>query len=75
MTTAYGVHTLRAKSMVSRTAMRSNTPGQPGTMTNVEASITAVTEADMFGGVSMNTHSMPSSSAVLRYRRCRASRS
>src|SRR5208282_6461367 len=40
-------------------------PGRHGTTTMVAARIASVTQADMFGGVSINTHSMPSFLAAL----------
>ena len=46
--------------MVSCTALTSNTPGRAGIITIVAFLMASSTTADMFGGVSMNTHSMPS---------------
>ncbi len=46
--------------MVSCTALTSNTPGRAGMIAMVAFLMESSTTADTFGGVSMNTHSMPS---------------
>src|SRR5256885_10391940 len=46
--------------MVSCTALTSNTPGRAGMIAIVAFRMASSTTADMFGGVSMNTHSIPS---------------
>src|ERR1700744_3417326 len=46
--------------MVACTASTSNTPGRAGMITIVALLIASSTTADVFGGVSINTHSMPS---------------
>src|SRR5260221_13909700 len=51
--------------MVSCTALTSNTPGRAGMTTIVAFLMASSTTVDMFGGVSMNTHSMPSRLAAL----------
>ena len=43
--------------MVSLTAARSNTVSRAGMTTSVAAWIASVTTAEVFGGVSTNTHS------------------
>src|SRR3979409_1702109 len=51
--------------MVSCTALTSNTPGRAGIIAIVAFLMASSTTADMFGGVSMNTHSIPSRLAGL----------
>src|ERR1700683_278147 len=51
--------------MVCLTASRSNTPGRHGITTRVAVPMASVTLAEMFGGVSMKTHSAPSALACL----------
>src|ERR1700733_1459320 len=46
--------------MVSCTALTSNTPGRAGITTMVALRMASSTTDDTFGGVSMNTHSIPS---------------
>src|SRR5260370_24834498 len=46
--------------MVSCTALTSNTPGRAGMITIVAFLMASSTTAERLGGVSMNTHSIPS---------------